>query len=109
MSVQTILIILLACSIFANIVFFLYTRNILAKLLFVSENFGDLMEMINRFVDHVSSVNEMEIFYGDETLGFLLQHSQDLAEQFEIFEDIISLTEGDEEIDNENTTEDTET
>ncbi len=101
MNIQLVLTILLSFSVFVNIVFFLYTRNILSKLLFISENISDLMEMVNRFVDHISDVNQMEMFYGDETLGHLMQHSQDLAEQFEMFEETIMLIEGDEELDNE--------
>jgi hypothetical protein len=69
------------------------------------------MEMANRFVNHVDSIHQMEMFYGDETLGFLVQHAQDLAEQFEMFEQIFTLVEeGDEEFDDEaDTTETQET
>jgi hypothetical protein len=109
MNIQLVLTILLSFSVFVNIVFFLYTRNILSKLLFISENISDLMEMVNRFVDHISDVNQMEMFYGDETLGHLMQHSQDLAEQFEMFEETIMLIEGDEELDNETDNEAEET
>jgi len=109
MNIQLILTILLVVSVLINILFFWYTRNILAKLLFVSENIGDLMEMANRFVDHVDSIHQMEMFYGDETLGFLVQHARDLAEQFEMFEQIFTLTEeGDEEFDDENSTTETQ-
>jgi hypothetical protein len=98
-SAQLVLIVLLSVSVLINIIFFWYTRNILAKLLFVSENISDLMEMTNRFVNHVDEIHKMEMFYGDETLGHLIEHSQDLAQQFEIFEQTLMLIEGDEELD----------
>ncbi len=34
----------------------------------------------------------MEMFYGDETLGFLMEHAKDLADQFSKFEDIYIIT-----------------
>ncbi len=49
MSIQAVLILLLTISLLINIVFFWYTRNILSKLIFVSENICDLAEMIYRF------------------------------------------------------------
>ena len=37
----------------------------------------------------------MEMFYGDETLGALMEHARSLNEQLETFEYIYSLTEQD--------------
>ena len=52
-----------------------------------------LREEMEEYQIHLKSLYEMEMFYGDETLGFLVQHAQDLAEQFEMFEQIFTLTE----------------
>ena len=65
MSLQTTLILFLIISVFVNLVFFWYTRNILSKLIFVSENLGDLSEMIYQFVVHIDKINQMEMFYVD--------------------------------------------
>jgi hypothetical protein len=96
MSIQAVLILLLTISLLINIVFFWYTRNILSKLIFVSENIGDLAQMIDRFVEHLDSIFKMELFYGDETLNFLLEHATDLADQLTVFEDIYMITEAEE-------------
>ena len=69
-----------------------YLRVVLAKLLFVSENLGDLDQMIVNFNNHLTSVYELETFYGDDTLHHLLEHVGDLSEQLQEFEDIFSLT-----------------
>ena len=69
----------------------------LQKLLFVSDNIGDLQGAVNNFSKHVGGVHELETFYGDETLGGLIQHSKQLTESIKEFEDIYSLTYDEEE------------
>jgi hypothetical protein len=93
MSLQTTIILFLIISVFVNLVFFWYTRNILSKLIFVSENLGDLSEMVYQFVVHIDKINQMEMFYGDETIAFLMEHANDLADEFSKFDDIFTLTE----------------
>jgi hypothetical protein len=107
MNVQIVLILFLIASVFVNLVFFWYTRNILSKLIFISENLGDLSEMIYQFVDHIEKINQMEMFYGDETIGFLMQHANDLADEFSKFDNIFILTE-EEDLSDDNETGETE-
>ena len=87
-----------------NIGVFAYARNVVVKLLSVSEELGDLKVMIDTFYNHLVSIYQMEMFYGDETLEFLVEHTRSLAEQMDTFEYIYSLTESDtvEEIKEEN-------
>ena len=59
----------------------------------MSEELGDLQQMINAFAKHVKSVYELDSFYGDQTLEALLNHSISFNEQLETFEFIYSLTE----------------
>ena len=84
--------IILTFSILINVFLMFYLRVVLAKLLFVSENLGDLDQMITNFNNHLTSVYELETFYGDDTLKRLLEHVGDLSEQLQGFEDIFSLT-----------------
>ena len=84
--------IILTFSILINVFLVVYLRDVLAKLLFVSENLGDLEQMIVNFNNHLASVYELETFYGDDTLQHLLEHVGDLSEQLQEFEDIFSLT-----------------
>jgi len=90
---EIILIAVSTLSVICNVFFFVYIRSILARLLFVSEELGDLQNMIDSFAKHVQSVYELEMFYGDQTLQALLDHAVSFNEQLETFEWIYSLTE----------------
>ena len=41
----------------------------------VSDNVGDLVEIIESYRGHLKSVYELDSFYGDETLKGLLEHT----------------------------------
>ena len=91
-----------------NVVVFIYARGAVTRLLSVSEELGDLQAMIDNFVEHITSVYEIEMFYGDATLGRLMEHARSFNKQLETFEYIYSLTdqpqitvEDEEEIDDE--------
>ena len=88
-----ILITTLIISLSVNVFLFMYTRAILARLLFISEELGDLQDMVDGFAKHLQSVYELESFYGDQTLQTLLEHAVSFNEQLETFEYIYSLTE----------------
>jgi len=95
---EIILIAVSTLSVICNVFFFVYIRSIL---LFVSEELGDLQNMIDGFAKHVQSVYELEMFYGDQTLQALLDHAVSFNEQLETFEWIYSLTEENNEKNNE--------
>ena len=97
---------ILFLSICFNVGFFIYARASISRLLFVSEELGDLQNMIDAFAKHLQSVYELELFYGDVTLEHLLNHAVSFNEQLETFEHIYSLTE--EEVPNEQLIEDEE-
>ena len=90
---EIILSAILFLSVIFNIGVFVYARAAITRLLFVSEELGDLQNMINAFAKHIKSVNELEMFYGDTTLEHLLNHAVSFNEQLETFEYIYSLTE----------------
>jgi len=89
---EIILTLILTISLFFNIGLVAYVRSVLARLLFVSEELGDLQDMVNNFSNHLSDVYSLEMFYGDQTLESLMQHAVSLNEQLETFEVIYSLT-----------------
>ncbi len=84
-------------SVILNVGIFVYARTVVAQLLFVSEELGDLQQMIGSFANHLSSVYELETFYGDDTLKTLLEHAISFNEQLGTFEMIYSLTEEEQE------------
>ena len=89
---ETVITLVLIVSLIANVGFFVYTRSILSRLLFISEELGDLQDMINNFSRHIRNVYNLEMFYGDQTLGALMEHAISFNEQLETFEFIYSLT-----------------
>jgi hypothetical protein len=101
---EIILSCVLAISTVFNIGLFFYTRAVVTRLLSLSEELGDLQYMIDSFAKHTKAVYELDMFYGDQTLQYLMEHAVSLNEQLENFEHIYSLIEKDEE----GTVEDTE-
>ena len=91
------IIILLILSLGLNGLLLWYIRQTLRKLLFASENFGLLKDSIDSFKNHLEGIYELEMFYGDDTLGGLISHSKDLVEDMQRFEEIYTLTEEDED------------
>ncbi len=79
-----------------------YTRQVLTKLWFLADNKDELQERTRSFVDHLSSVYELETFYGDATLEALLEHSRDMAAYMKRYEDIYSLVQDEKEEEPEN-------
>ena len=84
---------LLTLSVAINVGLIVYVRYTILQLLWVSEELGDLQQMINSFRNHLGSVYELEMFYGDETIKGLLEHTRSLDEQLDTFQYIYSLTE----------------
>ena len=78
-------------SVLFNIFITGYTRKAITELLSISEELGDIQEMVNSFASHVKGVYEMEMFYGDETLNALMSHAISFGEQLQTFEYIYSL------------------
>ena len=89
---EIILTLILSISLVANVGLIVYLRSVLARLLFVSEELGDLQDMVNNFSKHLSDVYSLEMFYGDQTLESLMEHAVSFNEQLETFEVIYSLT-----------------
>jgi hypothetical protein len=98
---EIILSAILFISMLFNVGVFIYARAAISRLLFVSEELGDLQDMINSFARHLKTVYELDSFYGDETLNGLLKHAISFNEQLETFEFIYSLTEEGERIDDD--------
>jgi len=93
---EIILFCTLAFSAIINICVFVYARSAISRLLFVSSELGDLKSMVGSFSTHISSLYELEMYYGDETLQSLRDHAESFNEQLETFEFIYTLTEADE-------------
>ena len=90
--------IVLLASIVANIFMFWYIRRLLSKLWFIAENLGDLVDLLTSYRIHLKSLFELEQYYGDENIKFVLSHTTSLLEILEEYEDIYSIVEETEDI-----------
>ena len=85
------LIMALCASVVANFIAFYYIRVVIGRLMYVGDNLGDLAEMVTAYRNHLKGVYNMEMFYGDETLKFLIDHTRSLHDLLEDFEDVYSI------------------
>ena len=98
MTLTVILLsIILSISITANVVLVWYNRQVVKNLFFVSNNIGDILGLIREYQEHLESLYEMEMFYGDSTLQGLIDHTKFIIEEIKEFEDIYSFTHEDQE------------
>ena len=100
-SLEITLSIILIFSIAGNIALFIYARAAIVRLLSIAEELYDLKDMSESLTEHLQSVYELEMFYGDETLSSLMEHARSFTKQQETFEYIYGLIE--EEDDSSNT------
>jgi len=91
------LAIALLASIMGNIFAFWYIRKLLSKLWFIAENLGDLVDLLTNYRVHLKTLFELEDYYGDENIKFVLSHTTSLLEILEQYEDIYSIVEGEED------------
>mgnify|MGYP003113263813 FL=1 len=99
------LLVSLVLSLLINGFLFWYLRSLLKKFLFISQNLGDLVEVVENYYEHLKHVNNMETYNGDETIEYLLRHTQSLIDVMEDYRDVydisIPLEENQEDANNE--------
>jgi len=87
MSSTVILITVLVASLIFNGVMFWYLQKLTQRLTFIYQNIGEVSEIITNYRAHLKSVYSMEMFYGDETLQYLMDHTRSISTLLEDFED----------------------
>ena len=102
-NLEITLSLILLFSLVGNIALFVYARAAIVRLVSVAEELYDLKDMSESLTQHLESVYELEMFYGDETLGALMEHARSFTAQQETFEYIYGLIE--DEDDKQNTPE----
>jgi len=104
MIIDTALIIALLISLGSNLLAVVYIRDILGRLGWLTQNIGNLGELIIGFQKHMKGVYELEKFYGDDDIKLLVQHTSDLIEVIEDYLEVGLDTELiEEELTKENT------
>ena len=87
MNSTVILITVLVGSLIFNGVMFWYLQKLTQRLTFIYQNIGEVSEIITNYRVHLKSVYSMEMFYGDETLQYLMDHTRSISTLLEDFED----------------------
>jgi len=86
------IILALTGSVILNILLVWYISNVLSKLLYTSDNIGDLYIAFRMFEDFITSLYDMQMFYGEPIIEELITKTKLVVEELERFEDIYSLT-----------------
>ena len=93
MTLTNWLVIALFLSVLGNLLALWYIRKLLAKVLFVSQNLTDLVDLLGTYRNHLQRLFNLEMYYGDETMKFLIKHTRSLLDVLEDYSDIYKLTE----------------
>ena len=93
MTLTNWLIIALFLSILVNLLALWYIRKLLTKVLFVSQNLTDLVDLLTTYRNHLQRLFQLEMYYGDETMKFLIKHTRSLLDVLEDYSDIYLMTE----------------
>ena len=80
MTIDAALTIVLLISLGCNLLSVFYIRDLLGRLGWLTQNLGNLGQLIRGFQTHIKGVHELEKFYGDQDLKLLVQHTSDLIE-----------------------------
>jgi hypothetical protein len=83
---EMVLSLILFLSLAINGVLFVYSRNVVQRLLLISDEIDDMRAAAASFAEHVKSVYELEMFYGDQTLQALMDHARSFREYMEEFD-----------------------
>ena len=68
-----------------------YAIYLLRKIYFFAESIENLREEVVEYESHLSSLYEMEVFHGDETIQGMIEHTTHVLEKIKDFEYFYSL------------------
>tara|TARA_E500000318_G_scaffold66125_1_gene61031 strand:+ start:109 stop:495 length:387 start_codon:yes stop_codon:yes gene_type:complete len=94
MEIEIILGMILLFSMIINFLLFRLAMWQSKDLTLVSDNVGDLVEVIESYNNHLRDIYQMDAFYGDETLEGLMTHTNALRVLLEEqYGNVINITE----------------
>ena len=79
MTIEYWLALALFLSVMVNACLVWFSKEQSQQLSYVSQNLGDLVEMIANYREHLRKVYSLEMFYQDETLKVLMEHTNALV------------------------------
>ena len=77
---------LFAASLAANIVFVWYIRLAFKRLFITLDNVSSIFHLVQNYVEHLKKLYSVELYYGDETLKALLEHTKFVLQELEKYE-----------------------
>ena len=84
------IIVTMCLSIALNVLLIWFVRKIQTDyILFIRDNLEGLVQMHQEFNEHLDSVNNMEMYFGDQTLVGLLEHAKFTKQQTDEFLSIL--------------------
>tara|TARA_R110000796_G_scaffold15595_3_gene49549 strand:+ start:398 stop:697 length:300 start_codon:yes stop_codon:yes gene_type:complete len=89
----------LAISVSFNILMVWYATKLLGTMRFVQENAEAIQVISEDFKQHLDAVNQMEMYFGDETLSELLKHAEHVSTQISTLNEILEDQEEADEVD----------
>ena len=99
---------LLYSSVLVNLGLVWYIKEALQKTEDLEKDVTDVVEKIDMFSEHIENIHQLEMYYGDENLQNLIDHSRGLINDFIDFQEKYFDVEVQSETDEEETTEEEE-
>ena len=78
-----------------NLLAVFYIRWLLRIIETINTDVGNVSNLISAFSSHANSLHELEMFYGDETLKTLIDHSRELISKLDDLDLVINEEEED--------------
>ena len=82
-----------------NVLFLVYVRWLLSIIRTISEDLEAISTKISDYIEHVNSLHELEMFYGEPTLQSLMDHGRTMVK--EISEIDLVMNEKEEDLEEE--------
>jgi len=86
-----------------NLLAVFYVRWLLTTIKVISEDLESISSKIMDYVEHVASLHELEMFYGEPTLQRLMDHGRQLVSDLEGIDLIMNEEDKEEEFEEEET------
>ena len=68
-----------------------YSVRLARRMFVVGTNLEALYNMMYAFRTHVEQIHESEMFYGDQTLQALINHSKEMLDEMDKYEDLMQI------------------
>ena len=84
-----IIMLFLITSVGVNFMLWWYISKLNEKLKYAVQRHSEISTEVKTFIEHIDTVNKMELYSGDEVLVNLLKHSRAVAEEIEDYTNMI--------------------